>query len=212
MEKYYFIVDLVVYSIIPTLLVLYFTERVKGSVKKSFDRKLEEVKKENSIEIANFQTELNSLKAKENFKFTKLHEKRFEVLQKTYEYLNQNEKYLLAFLSPYYTLKTEAQIDTIENLKIKYGDEYFINNNDFGQFIDGNLIFFDKDIENLLIEFRVKCNVIFMENSKVKLKEINEISNDDRLKHFNECFKKVNQMVTPIRLDIKNKFRELLGE
>ncbi|MBX9808275.1 MAG: hypothetical protein K2X95_10820 [Flavobacteriaceae bacterium] len=71
MEKYYFIVNLIVYSIIPILVALYVTERVKGSVKNSFDRKLEEVKKEHSLEIANFQTELNSLKAKENFKFTR---------------------------------------------------------------------------------------------------------------------------------------------
>lgn len=85
---------------IPALFTLYLTERVKASVKSTFDSKLEEIKKENakeieevkkehSKEISQFQSELNYLKSKENFKFTKLHEKRFEGLSEIYSYLSQ---------------------------------------------------------------------------------------------------------------------------
>lgn len=58
---------------ISSLFTLYITERIKNKIKNSFDVKLEEVKMINSKELSQFQTELNHLK------FTKLHEKRFEV-------------------------------------------------------------------------------------------------------------------------------------
>ena len=83
MELYDYILEIFKNSIIPVLIALYLTEKVKGNVKNSFDKKLEDLKNRHSLEISKFQTELNSLKAKENFKFTKLHEKRLIVLEKT---------------------------------------------------------------------------------------------------------------------------------
>jgi hypothetical protein len=70
-----------IYSAIPTLFTLFLTEKIKGKIKSSFDEKLETIKKEHSLEITKFQTELNFLKLRENFKFTKLHEKRLDVLE-----------------------------------------------------------------------------------------------------------------------------------
>jgi hypothetical protein len=87
MEQYNYILEIFKNSIIPVLITLYLTEKVKGSVRNSFDKKLEDVKKEHTIEISRFQTELTHLKSKDNFKFTKLHEKRLIVLEKTYMYI-----------------------------------------------------------------------------------------------------------------------------
>ena len=36
---------------VPALFTLYLTERVKGNIKSTYDRKLEEIKKENTKEI-----------------------------------------------------------------------------------------------------------------------------------------------------------------
>jgi hypothetical protein len=101
MENYIIIVVGFVCTLISTLITLWLNEKVRGSVQASFNKSLEEVKKEHSKEIAQFQIELNHLKSKENFKFTKLHEKRFEVLQKTYKYVNENIVFLGRLVSIY---------------------------------------------------------------------------------------------------------------
>lgn len=85
--------EILLYSILPTtlgtLITLYLTEKIKSNVKSTFDEKLEQLKKDHSIESANFQAEINSLKSKENFKFTKLLEKRFSILEDSYKLLNK---------------------------------------------------------------------------------------------------------------------------
>jgi hypothetical protein len=73
------IFEALIYSLVPTIISLYLTERVKGKVKNDFDKKLEIVKMKHTLEITKFQAEITSLKTKENFKFTKLHEKRLTV-------------------------------------------------------------------------------------------------------------------------------------
>lgn len=71
------LIVLFICSLIPTIITLLITEKVKGSIKNSFDQKLESLKKKHAIEISKVESELNALKIKENFKFTKLHEKYF---------------------------------------------------------------------------------------------------------------------------------------
>lgn len=83
--------NLLSYSIVPTLITLIITKITEGRIQSSFERKLESTKKEHSLDIAKFQSELDSLKAKENFKFTKLHVERFKVLKETYALLIRPE-------------------------------------------------------------------------------------------------------------------------
>lgn len=64
MSSYLIIIILFICSAIPTLITLYITEKVKGSIKNSFDKKLEQIKKEHTLEVSRFQTDLSSLKAK----------------------------------------------------------------------------------------------------------------------------------------------------
>ena len=56
------LIKALLYSIIPTLIgtlfTLYFTEKVRGKVKIGFDKKLEEVKKEHSMELSKFKPKL----------------------------------------------------------------------------------------------------------------------------------------------------------
>lgn len=69
-----FTVKALAYSLVPTLVTLFLTEKIKAKIKGSVDEKIENIKKEHSLEISKFQTDLNFLKTRENFKFTKLHE------------------------------------------------------------------------------------------------------------------------------------------
>lgn len=198
MEKYSFIANLFVYSVIPTLVVLYITERVKGSVKNSLDKKLEEVKAEHSKEISQFQIELNHLKSKDNFKFTKLHEKRFEVLERTYTYINETSESLKKYISPIdYVLKGSRDAEIVEILKNDYANIH----DEFQNFFNKNKIFFDEPNQNLLDEFFSQSLIIFATYNVDDIKDNNMSS-----------IKELNGKLYPIKKQIEIKFRELLGE
>ncbi|RXM44235.1 hypothetical protein [Flavobacterium sp. YO64] len=198
MEKYSFIANLFVYSVIPTLVVLYITERIKGSVKNSLDKKLEEVKAEHSKEISQFQIELNHLKSKDNFKFTKLHEKRFEVLERTYTYINETSESLKKYISPIdYVLKGSRDAEIVEILKNDYANLH----DEFQNFFNKNKIFFDEPNQNLLDEFFSQSLIIFATYNVDDIKDNNMSS-----------IKELNGKLYPIKKQIEIKFRELLGE
>jgi hypothetical protein len=208
MEKYYFIVDLVVYSIIPTLVALYVTERVKGSVKNSFDKKLEDLKKEHSLEISKFQTELTLLKSKENFKFTKLHEKRLEVLQKTYEYIN---KYLM--LLAFYLVPNDEKDNKINDSKLFNNEDFLKAHNEVFHYFNLNLIYFDKEIEELLRSYLTETFVLFSDYEKKRIKLMNaDIKDSTLFENPDLVFSQIPEKILPIKKQIEIKFREILGE
>lgn len=217
MEQYHFFINIVIYSIVPSLFSLYVTEKVKGSVKNSFDRKLEEAKKEHSIEISKFQTELNSLKAKENYKFTKLHEKRFEVLQETYSYLNKTLRLLHIYVSPMQsTPTTEFKLNrTVEDI-LKEQDvsvEFETLYNEFSSYIQNNSIFFDEKIENLLEEYFTKSGDVFLLSySSKSLQKLKIGDDEENQKVVDLMYGNIFTLVIPIKKEIEIKFRELLGE
>ncbi|RKS94214.1 hypothetical protein BC952_2085 [Flavobacterium limicola] len=194
MEEYSNILVVFFSGLVPILLTLYLNERVKGSVKNSFDEKLEQLKKEHSKELAQFQMELNNLKSKENYKFTKLHEKRFEVLEKTYYYINETSQLLKLYVFP---LKGTLAGKTKEMLS-----EDFVKSIDqFEMHFKYNSIYFDETIEKLLKDFFNQSVLIFATYGKIE-------SVDDNL----HSIKEFNKNLAPIKKQIEIKFRELLGE
>jgi len=220
-------------GLIPTLLTLWLNERVKGSVKSFFDAKLEdikkehskeieelkkentkeieEVKKEHSKEISKFQLELNHLKSKENFKFTKLHEKRFEVLQKTYQYVNENIGFLSRLVSLYKELPDDiSEEENEKKLRLNFDNSY----NEFQNYYNVNLIFFNEEIELLLKKyFEVSriINVKYFIAQEINAQYSNEFLVD--VKSFSiDATKIITYELIPIKKQIEVKFRELLGE
>ncbi|MDR2237817.1 MAG: hypothetical protein LBE92_16970 [Chryseobacterium sp.] len=81
-------------------MTLYLNETIKAKIKSNFDSKIEKLKNEHSIELSQFQAEINALKTKENFKFTKLHEKRLEIMEITYKLINEVLIQLNQYVSP----------------------------------------------------------------------------------------------------------------
>jgi hypothetical protein len=193
-----YIIVAFVCGLVPTLLTLWLNEKVKGSVKNSFDKKLEDVKAEHSKEISQFQIELNHLKSKDNFKFTKLHEKRFEVLERTYMYINETSESLKKYISPIdYVLKGSRDTQIVEILKNDYANLH----DEFQNFFNKNRIFFDEPNQNLLDEFFSQSLIIFATYNVDDIKDNNMSS-----------IKELNVKLYPIKKQIEIKFRELLGE
>lgn len=199
MEQYNYILEIFKNSIIPVLITLYLTERVKGSVKNSFDKKLEDVKKGHTIEISRFQTELTHLKSKDNFKFTKLHEKRLIVLEKTYMYINIASESLKMYVSQISRIISNSPFDDNEDEFLK--DEFVKIIDEFTLYFNHNRIYFDETVENLLQEFFTESILIFAVHFREGVADDNLFS-----------LKQLNEKLLPIKKQIEIKFRELLGE
>jgi len=186
-------------ALIPTLITLWLNERVKGSVKNSFDEKL-----------AQFQIELNHLKSKENFKFTKLHEKRFEVLQESYKYLNQTLMQLGVYINP---LKIVPLGKTSQEHSDSLNEQYTSAHNNFLEYFNHNKIFFGKDIEQLLDSYFMTSRDIYNEYFKNEfLNREGAPFNDKVFMSAATAYKKIPELIEPIKKQIEIKFRELLGE
>ena len=218
MLEYQFIANILIYSIVPTFVSLFITERIKGIVKNSFDKKLEEVKKEHLKEISQFQTELNHLKARENFKFTKLHEKRLEILEETYSYIIKTIRLLHIYVSP---------IQSSNNLELNYNEEKIFDEDyiqkianqfkelydEFNLYFNKNTIYFDKDTEKILYDyFMSSADVFLISNSSNVLFEMNVKEEIEHKETINFTFESLNKKVLPLKKQIEIKFRELLGE
>lgn len=200
MEEYSNGLIIFISALIPTLITLWLNEKVKGSVKNSFDEKL-----------AQFQIDLNHLKAKENFKFTKLHEKRFEVLQKTYQYVNENINVLGRLVSMYKEVPDGiSEIENEKKLRSNFDNSY----DQFKNYYNINLIFFSEEIELLLNKYFEVSRLI---NTKYFIaEEINENYSNEfqvNVKSFSiDATKLIIEELIPIKKQIEIKFRTLLGE
>ncbi|EJG03397.1 hypothetical protein [Flavobacterium sp. F52] len=206
---------------LPALLSLYLTERVKGSIKNTYDSKLEEVKKENtkeieevkkehSKEISQFQSDLNYLKSKENFKFTKLHEKRFEALAEIYSYLSQ----LMELLHIYSVTVKNQQIENPQNVEIVNLQNTFINTYaDSTKYISRNMLFFDDKTEEMLINYMIHCRDFF--NTYDQYMHMQKINVDDNLGftfNFDVEYQKLEKLIFPLKKEIEKEFRKFLLE
>ncbi|MGE8341378.1 MAG: hypothetical protein ACN6OI_10105 [Flavobacterium sp.] len=216
-----YIYQLVGFIGLPALFTLYLTERVKGSVKNTFDAKMEEIKnvnakeiedlkKNHSKEIAEFQTELNHLKSKDIFKFNKLHEIRVEILQKAYLFLSDDLMNLKDFVSP--REKDESPNDIIENLGQRR-DTFVLKNVEFLKFFRENTLYFDSETEILLIEYFRETDKIYKEfrENHLIIEKGETPDVESNLKAMS-VYETIPEIIQPIKLKIKKKFRELLGE
>ncbi|OCB73751.1 hypothetical protein B0A79_20590 [Flavobacterium piscis] len=206
---------------LPALFTLYLTERAKSSIKSTYDRKLEEIKKENtkeieevkkehSKEISQFQSELNYIKSKENFKFTKLHEKRFAGLAEIYSYLSQ----LLELLHVYSVSIKNQQSNNADSIEIGNAQNSFINiYAESTKYITRNMLFFDDKTEQLLIKYMIHCRDFFNTYDQYKyMQEINKEDNLDFTFNFDSEYQKLEKLIFPLKKEIEKEFRKFLGE
>lgn len=200
------ILILFITGLVPTLIALWLNERVKASVQNSFNKKLEEIKKEHSKELSQFQAELNYLKSKENFKFTKLHEIRLKVLAKTHQLLNENLALLKDYTSP---IKYTSEGKTFEESEKEFSLRYKEAHNKFIRYFNHNAIYFSAEMEELILNYVSNSAKIF---DTYDLKLQYPKSEAKILQEAYMVYKKIPEIIYPLKKQIEAKFRELLGE
>lgn len=196
------------YSIVPTLITLIFTKITEGRIQSTFDKKLEITKLEHSLEIAKFQNELESLKAKENFKFTKLHEERFNVLKKTYALINKSRNDLALFVAE---IKLIPNNSTFEKNEERLHMNFIASNEEFVKYVDDNLIFFSDNLESMLAEFLEESFQISIDYDPNHPVNKLVFPNREVKENAVSTYKRLNENIQPIMIAIRTEFRELLG-
>ncbi|AWG22412.1 hypothetical protein FFWV33_13200 [Flavobacterium faecale] len=202
------VIKALIFSIIPTLITLFVTEKVKGKIKNSFEEKLEIVKKKHTIEISTFQTELNNLKSREIFKFTKLHEKRFDILENIYKLINKSQNDLQFYVCP---VKRVPEGKTFDQLDDSLNENFRKAHNNFVEYYSDNKIYLDEQIEELIDKYLVEVSDIYNDYSENHfLAKFDNKPNPETFKKSAYAYKKIPEKIIPIKKQIEIKFKELL--
>lgn len=198
------LIKALLYSILPSLIGLFLTGRIKSS----FDKKLERLKKDHIIDISRFQAEIAALKTQENFKFTKLHEKRFIVLEKLYKLLNNTSNQLSYYISP---VKVTPKGTSFEDYENKLQSNFTEAHNEFVQYYSDNKIYLNEKIVLLIDNYLSRVSEIYKDYATNHfLKVMGDKSNPDIFNKAATAYRNVPEKITPIRNEIEKKFKELL--
>lgn len=205
-----FTVKALAYSLVPTLVTLFLTEKIKAKIKGSVDEKIENIKKEHSLEISKFQTDLNFLKTRENFKFTKLHEKRIEILENAYKYLNEAQQHLNSYVAPLKHTPVGSTFEQYDDIL----DENFRNaHTKFVLYYSDNKIYLDEEIETLIDEYLTEISEVYNDYSENNiLRKLGDNFNHESFKKAAFAYKKIPEKIIPIKRKIELKFKKFLGD
>lgn len=200
---------LLIASSISTIIALFITERVKGSVKNYFDQKLESIKKDHAIEIHRFESELNALKAKENFKFTKLHEKRMEVLELSYKHLNDAFHNLNKLVAPFKQISSDTTFEKNEKMLLENFNKSQMK---FARYYSDNKIYFNEELEKLIDSYNQQTIFIYADYSQnIDMKQLGVVDNNITFKAVT-AYKRIPDKIIPIKKEIEKKFKEVLEQ
>lgn len=184
-------------SIISPIINLILNEKIKSSVRHDFDKKIE-----------TFKSEIEVLKSKQNFKFTKLHEKRLEVLEETYKHLNELYYCLQSYLSPI-KWSENFEDDPDKDWYLAFDKAY----RNFFTYYSQKKIYYDSELEKLLEQYIKQTLAIstpyteylFLKNSGVTGKDLG-VSSVKAMKMNPQ----ISAQILPIKIKIEEKFREVL--
>lgn len=202
------LIEVLISSIIPTLITLFLTEKIKGKIKNNFEIKLEEIRKTHNIETAKFQVEINALKSKENYKFTKLHEKRFVILEEIYKKLNLELSELGNYVSPFKSIPENSNFeqneDTLQMNFIK------AHNNLVTYYYDNKIYLPEKIIALMDNYFKEISNIYDSYAQNHFIKKMGDKPDGKIMADAYMAYKNIPQKVLPIKNEIEANFREIL--
>lgn len=200
------------YSVIPTLitslLTLYLNETIKAKIKSNFDSKIEKLKNEYSIELSQFQAEISALKAKENFKFTKLHEKRLEIIEITYKLINEVLIELNQYVIPLKAIPNgKTFLDNDNDLQNSFLKKHW----EFTNHYTNNRFYYDLETKKLIDDYLSNVREAYDSyNEKHMLTQMGERPDREMNKKASQAFKNIEIKINPIKLNIEEKFAEIL--
>ncbi|MFN4166116.1 MAG: hypothetical protein ACK4GK_16180 [Ferrovibrio sp.] len=182
----------------------WMSERIKNSIKNEYDQKLEthkaELKAKSEIEIERLKSQLNITAAEHQIKFSRLHERRAEIVAETYSTLRE----LLFALNDYVKIfelsggpTREERYKTLFTAHRAFYDAYSLKLIFFPKTVADKLDGINKDCLNASNEFR-----IFVDLGQ----------HPEKTKKWIDIAEAVEKKILSALRDLEDEFRSLLGD
>ncbi|UOK42210.1 MULTISPECIES: hypothetical protein [Flavobacterium] len=184
----------IIISVVSPFINLWLNERIKASVNHHFNK-----------EISKFEKEIEVLKSKETFKFTKLHEKRLEVLENTYSLVNSYYTSLNNFLHPLKIYNPEETSDPNKRDYEQYAEAY----KNLFDYFSQKKIYYDVDLEKQIENFIKDSHEATLGYTKYIFYDKIEMKKEERIKAMTS-YKEVPIQILPLKEKLEERFREVL--
>lgn len=158
--------------------------------------------------MSKFQAEINSLKARENFKFTKLHERRFEIFGLTYKLINEVLSELHRYINPIkFFEKDKNFIDNDNSLQRNFLSKH----SEFINYYNNNRLYFDSDTKRIIDNYLKDVNEAYdLYNEQHFYRQMGERPDGEMMRKAVQAFKNIELKITPIKENIEIRFSEIL--
>lgn len=191
-------------TVVVLVLRSYISEKMKNAIKNEYDQKLEthkaELKAKSDIEIERLRSQLNVTAAERQIKFSRLHEKRAEIIAEAYSKLRE----LLFALNDYVKIyemsggpPREERYKTLINTHRAFYDAYSLK-----------LIFFPKAVADKLDSINKDCLVA---GNEFRL-FVDIGDHPDKTKKWIAIVEAVEKKILSALRDLEDEFRQLLGD
>lgn len=182
----------------------WISERLKNAIKSEYDQKLEthkaQLKAQSDVEIERLRSQLNITGLEHGVRFSKLHEKRAEVIAETYALLKVVSFRLGDFVKIFESAGDSSREER-RNAAAKAHEE-------FRSYYTAKLIFFPSATASKLEEINVQLVKIFNEF----VFTVERSKGADKTANWIELFNRVNDEMPAALKELESEFRKLLGD
>lgn len=182
----------------------WISERLKNAIKSEYDQKLEthkaQLKAQSDVEIERLRSQLNITGLEHGVRFSKLHEKRAEVIAETYALLKELS-FRVGDLVKIFELAGDSSRDERRNAAAKAHEN-------FHSYYTAKLIFFPRATASKLEEI----NIQFVKNFNEFVFTVERSKGIDTTRNWIEIFNRVNDEIPVALKELESEFRKLLGD
>ncbi len=180
----------------------WMSERIKNSIKNEYDQKLEthkaELKAKSDVEIEKLRSQLHVTATEHTIKYSRLYEKRAEIIAETYSTLKALLDALNEYVKPFETSGDPPREDRYKTLVEAHKSFY--------RAYSSKLIFFPKSVADKLNTINKEC--VKAGNSFRYFVDVKDKQGD--IKKWIEISDTVENKINEALLELENEFRKIL--
>lgn len=182
----------------------WISEKLKNAIKSEYDQKLEthkaQLKAQSDVEIERLRSQLNITGLEHSVRFSKLHEKRAEIIAETYALLKELS-FRVSDLVKIFEPAGDSSRDERRDAAAKAHEK-------FRSYYSASLIFFPRATASKLEEI----NIQFVSNFNKFVLTVEGSKGTDTTDKWIEIFNRVNDEIPVALKELESEFRKLLGD
>lgn len=197
------------YGFIGVIVGFIFNGLLKEKWKDIFVKENDKLKSQFSKELTALQSTLTSQREKDSFKFSKFHEKKFEVYEELYRLLNKYFLDLTIFCNPYSYSKKGKQSEEFKDSTFK---ELMNSQKELLIYFDNKKIYLHEILIQKITDFleianqKLEGNVLIIFFERLEHKTEKELSQDAF-----DAYEELNIKLIPIKIDIEKILKDELS-